>query len=397
MELRISAILEENRISHLDSLIPWKNEQVIEIADDLFAAYIEIGIDQFCPYGVFPVSCAVDLSKKNAMVRATFEAIERYCLAAFGLHTEKIRNSAAISNVLHSPFTTKLPNLNDDYPCFPVQTIGGLEYSHAPLGDIFAPYKIRLGHATLPPSTNGVSVAKNLATAVEGAFRELYERDCIMRFWYSEHRHNARIINNELVRLFAYAPCRFLEDLGYQLIVLNISRDIRACACLAFCVQRGRHFPYFACSAASKSDMSSSVLSAMLELVQTIVALGLQPDRYEQWIKNKSPMTTLEHNMFYYAAHEKSKLAVNEIIQLAQALNPEHFCAASQVGFNIVDILTELGETIYYADISSERLNGIYCARALSTSLWPLVVCEEIGPFEIVNSSSRFLYPHPFP
>src|SRR5258708_5172634 len=63
----------------------------------------------------------------------------------------------------------------------------------------------------------------------------------------------------------------------------------------------------------------------------------------------------------------------------------------------ILDLLTAAGISLFVADITPPLIaHELTTVRAVSADLYPLVVGEEAGPFELIRSTERIKSPHPF-
>lgn len=210
-------------------LVPFRSGVTVRIKDDLFASYVAIGTDEFCPNGVFEYSSAVDVTEERSRMRALFEAIERYCLAAIGWHESRMLTAAGVSpdavfrhpiGMAHPPFQSSLQGARL-LPC-DVFACGGTKYRFVNAGDVFAPYPMLTMHCSYFPTTNGVAVGRTTPDATEAAQRELIERHSIMMFWYTDARMEATRIELETV-LRGHPAFGFLTELGYRPIAFEIS------------------------------------------------------------------------------------------------------------------------------------------------------------------------------
>jgi len=386
---------------------PWtshvsiRSERTVELGPSLYGAYVEIDPDDRCPHGVFRTSAAVDVSEEAALRRARFEAVERYCLAAIGWHRDRMR---PVSNL--PPGTVVRPDFEMADP-FGRDLAGGMALAAHPMhledaepswvrcGDVFAPFPLMKGQCSLPPSTNGAALGQDLEMARERALLELLERDCVMSFWYREGALGGRTVPAPFVAGAAVAQIAFLEDLGYETRVLEVSRFAGTRVALAFARQRDGHFPYAACSAGIGAARQS-VLASINELVQTVLATASAGPAYSRWAQAGMPLASVEHNMWWYATPRVAAPVLERLWPRWDALDaaPDE----DDVTLNATEIVRSAGIDCFAVEITPPPLAAeVSCVRAVSPTLWPLVVSEEHGPRELVADPARCAAPHPFP
>lgn len=379
--------------------VPVCNERVVELAPSLHAAYVEIEADDYCPNGVFRVSAAIDISAEDAHRRAAFEAIERYCLGAIGWHERRMRPVAELpkKDVLQLEFEMSDPFRPDPAAGAALPAIScelGASSKWARCGDVFAPFPIARRESSLPPSTNGAALGPNEASARERAVSELLERDAVMSFWFRDGAASGRRFSRSFTYTCATSQVGFLHSLGYETMVLEIGRFNGAPVALAFARQRDGYFPYAAC-AASIGSAQQSVSSATNELVQTIVACASVSDAYPKWKAMGMPLSSLEHNMWWYATPEVAAPALESLWSSWESFDP-----ANEEGgaADALDVVRAAGIKCHTVDVTPLPLSGeVACVRALSDDLLPLVVSETHGPHELVAHPARPTAPHPFP
>lgn len=393
-------ILIEDDCRILLSLLPPHTFRCLKLHDEVFACYVELEADRFCPNGLFSTSAAVDVTPQAAIRRATYEACERYFLGSIRLRESEFKDSETIvGEVYRSPWSLPYPFIGDgegkQVICTEDLPFLVSEYAYVATGDVFAPYPIGRRHSQLVPSTNGVAVHKSMADAAIKAFHEVVERDAVMRFWYTSARNLASSIfcssSGHPNSSHAYLQC-----LGYQVLVFKLHTDNCVNVVFAFAVHETEEFPYSACAAGASARIEDAYASALLELIQTVVSLGASSDRVRTWLRCAMPMTTLDHNMFWYSIRALAGPAITSLRYIHEGL-PVAPCASERAieggvsaglcagGISLVRITPELVD---------DELAG---CKLLSTRHYPLVIGDALGPKELLESSDRLQFPHPFP
>ncbi|MHC2318838.1 hypothetical protein ACVIHC_005884 [Bradyrhizobium diazoefficiens] len=229
--------------------------------------------------------------------------------------------------------------------------------------------------------------------AISRAGAELLERDAIMRFWYLSG--SARRISEWDVANCAGPFERFLRSFDYSILGFEISPIPAFSVVLLFAIHEQDEYPALLCSAGASTDFCIALRSASSELVQTLSALALQAPRFESWMHAGKSITHLDHHMYYYA-DPKSGSRMAELLRTRAAGLP--FRIESATSDPILDLLTAAGISLFVADITPPLLaHELTTVRAVSADLYPLVVGEEAGPFELIRSTERIKSPHPFP
>lgn len=384
-------------------IVPYQTGSIYTISDGLFAAYVTVKPDEKCPHGLFSTAAAVDCEENRAMERASFEAAERYCLASQGWHTARLHQVTQYDQIWQLPFTMTEPFCSSKEGAefllsTPLNKLGGKHWS-INCGDVFAPYPILTHHCQFVPSTNGVAFANNMSTAITHAVLESLERDSIMRFWYSKEYQKSRAVNiDDLLRLEPVIM-KFLNSLGYEVIAFEISRYNCVHIFLVFAKQNDGVYPFSACAAGTGFSNDMALSAALLELIQTILALSTQGQQYMAWHKNGSQILSLDHHMFYYASSNFANLPIQHLCTIWNNIEPYNFLSQKVGNFqDLIEEFTEDGVEIDVVDLTPPPISmEAACVRVLSKQFWPLIVSEKHGPLEIVNHPDRLPYQHPFP
>ena len=155
-------------------------------------------------------------------------------------------------------------------------------------------------------------------------------------------------------------------------------------------------YPALVCSGAANKSQITSAADALFELVQTLLALSNQSAMAEAWVRRGMPMLHLDHHMFYYAMPGLAESARDRLWALTQEVEP--ISADQNNRESLTAHLSEQGIRIFISDLTPACLKGeLFCARALSPDLNPLVVGNDRGPVLLTRNPQRFSGPHPFP
>lgn len=394
-----SELLRDQGCRGTANTIKFADAFVRQLSADIYAAYCTLKPDSNCTNGVFEYSCAIDDEPNRAKTRATFEAVERYSLAAIEFHTTKILSGYGVdAGSIVAPKISMRDPLNGarrTEKLFPVVQATNLQRPEClvPIGDVFAPYPTSSGNCSFVPTTNGAAVGRTPFEAVSRAGAELLERDAIMRFWYLSG--SARRISEQDIANCAEAFTRFLRSFDYSILGFEISPIPAFSVVLLFAVHEQDDYPALLCSAGASTDFCVAVRSASSELIQTLSALALQVQRFESWVLAGKSITHLDHHMYYYA-DPKNGSRMAELLRAKAARLP--YRVESPTSVPILDLLTAAGIPLFVADITPPLLaHELTAVRAVSADLYPLVVGEEAGPFELIRSTERISSPHPFP
>lgn len=356
-----------------------------------YLARVDLSQDAYCPNGIFSVSTAVDITRERAIARASFEAVERYCLAAIGAHASSLRivpASEANLELFRAGGCDRFV-YGDYIEAIPARALAA-EVAHrfVAVGDAFAPYPRRDGNIGAPSTTNGVACHRTFELACQAAAQELLERHWIMRYWFLDRKLASSI---ELAGLPVGDWLRIAEmirGLGYEIKLLRISGQHETPAVLGFVFHPAGSYPAGVCAASLKTSLVAAVESCLLEILQTMTALVFSTDSYDHWLRSGEPFTTLEHNMFGLAKADNA-LAIRRIIE-------------SEIVFSLPEGGVECRDVdlsgLVFADLTRPDWREEVCVvRAVSDQLYKLVVGDHFGEQRLLTSASRLQRPHPFP
>jgi ribosomal protein S12 methylthiotransferase accessory factor YcaO len=383
------SILDGLGASSLAASVPFISGRVVDTTFGITAAFVEVARDANCPHGLFASSSAFDEDPNRAIERAIFEAIERYALGAYGIHSSRIRRASVLdpriwqyranrfSDFEYGPEVLAIPAMPDD--------LG--QQLLIPIGDVFAPYPAKEGSSGLLSSSNGTAFHRSRTQAMAAAARELIERHAIMHLWFMDRKFVRRIEFGQGIReCHAYGA---LKDIDYEILVLEISPFAKVHVVFALAIQKSGFYPVMVCAAAAGPDQASTAKSALTELFQTAAALTFQTERFNRWRVAGRPVTHLDHNMFFYADPNNRHFS----IQVMESLK-----SRAEERLNSEDFDGETVPSLHYVDLSHPRWeNEAAVVRALSDKLCPLVIGDKYGPRRLLCSPSRILLPHPFP
>ena len=348
--------------------INWLTGDVYSIDRNLFAAYVTIDGDNNCPYGVFPLACAVDNTKEDASIRAVCESIERYCLGAIRCHTDQFYQESDIpsneiftySYGMKKPFISKRKDAKfiKIQPVDPTLNDNLIQYAN--LGDIFAPYPIKTGHCGYFPTTNGVALGYDKKNAIISAIKEYLERDSIMRFWYLGDYTSSVPLSKNSISLTCPESYDFLDKLGYEIFGFDISIFTNLFITLVFAKHKNKKFPYIVCSAATDFCLKSALKSSLLELIQTTIAIGSRTEDYVKWSLRGGKVKNLDDRMFFYASKDK----VKDVANLLEGLYNRKFnktdksdstCTIDEKHQMLLNEINNKNITMYYCDITRDN------------------------------------------
>lgn len=373
-------------------LLPLENAYLQHHELGFVIANVELKSDKSCPHGIFEISTAIDISEEKALVRAVFESVERYCLGSIGRHDHRIQET----------------NLDDpNLIVFRKGVSAGFTYAErvrvvntdkglmAAIGDVFAPYPHRDGNIGAPSTTNGCSCHTTEWDAKLGAALELFERHCIMNFWFYE-RTSARPFPMRIADTGTRQIIGILAELGYQVYVFEVSTRIDVSVALGFAIHKEQIYPYCICSASAKLAQTEALSGCLYEMLQTLVALSFSEIQAKEWLSSGAKLTRLHHNMFYYAFPE-----LGSFIHQALDCIPPVVTDTTHIASDGVSFLNSLFGDGTSGDLISltppEFSEEVFAFRAISDELLKLVVGDHFGESRLLTSNSRLQAPHPFP
>ncbi|WP_298332899.1 YcaO-like family protein [Asticcacaulis sp.] len=399
-------ILKQNNCVGVAEALPIKKARLNENTLGFYIASVELGADEFCPRGVFGTAFAADIDPMSALTRATFEAVERYFLAASG----------------YSDWKTTFCDISD-HKLFKYQSgsCSGYHYSNivraviadnhltgekifVPEGDMFAPYPEKNGNIGAPSTTNGIACHTDSKMAIRSAIFELYERHCIMDFWFIGQDF-AKKIPCSYIRNINIKEFSIIESMGYSLTFVLISRCFFSPTILVLARHNINTYPYAIFSASTKSTYIDAITSALKELIQTIVSLVYSKDKFIKW-QNIRRVTSLEHNMFHYADPYLANTSGDlfEFIEKIDDIDMDSISNAfsnSEIEPKVADMdpFFDIGLSKTYAlEITPKIFRDEICViRAVNDSAFKLVVGDTFGETRLLRSSTRIKHPHPFP
>lgn len=356
-----------------------------------YVARVDLKQDEFCSNGVFSIATAVDLSSERAILRASFEAVERYCLGAIGAHSGSFKTVSSVSDCLIRFREGSCESFEYAKSVMAVPATifePTLESKLVAIGDAFAPYPKRDGNIGAPSTTNGVGCHRSLDLACQSAALELLERHWIMNYWFMS-RANARWIDFPSLPHGDWMKSEsVLKNLGYEIKLIRISDDEAAPAILGFAFHRDGLFPAGVCAASMKHDGMLAVEACLLEILQTTVALAFSTDQFDYWRKNGEPMVTLDHNMFALAKLEHARIIRDtievETVRFDGRLGPSSM-KIDLSGLAFVDVTRP------------DWKDEVRVVRAVSDHHFKLVVGDKFGEKRLLKSIKRLPLPHPFP
>jgi len=383
------------------SSVPLADYRIVQLSPDLYFATQELSDDPSCPNGIFSMSVAVDRSAHAALTRARYEAAERFALAAvLGGHQFVPRSKIDPADVFEFPIRLTSPlsgsGRHSDTLFLEFSEVFNMESKYVAAADVFAPYPIKNGECSWHPTTNGVAVGVDYESARLASFSELLERHSIMQYWH-EGRSSYLVEQCEL-RVAAATEADFLENLGYDLICLEISALDSIFVVLLFAKNRSCNYPFLVCSAGSAQTLDSAVRKAAQETVQTLVACAGQTEEFSRWKDKGGIVNSLDHRMYFFADPTKRDLIERMTLDaVAEALKlSDRPFGATAFSF---DEMQQLGVTVAFVDITPTSWEELLrCVRCYSSTMIPLLVSESMVQKDSpIAVASRFGLPHPFP
>ncbi|WP_378081991.1 YcaO-like family protein [Aeromonas bestiarum] len=381
--------------------VPIAEYRTVQLSADLYFAIQELSDDPCCPNGIFSTAVAIDRTANSSLIRARYEAAERFALAAVHGGHQFVPNSMIDSfDIFEFPIRLNSPlnghGRSSDTIFLEFSETFNMKSKYIAAADVFAPYPIIDGECCWHPTTNGVAVGRGYESARFASFCELLERHSIMKYW---HEGGASyLVGEKEIRDSATPEAIFLDDLGYELICLEISTINSIFVVLSFAKNKNCNYPFLVCSAGSAQTLSNAIRKAAQETVQTLVACAGQTAEFSRWKDKGSIINSLEHRMYYYADTTNHD-SINEVVAgaMAEALNMSDRPPCTTT-FSF-DELQQLGITAAFVDITPESWNGLLsCVRCYSSTMIPLLVSESmVKKTPSLAAASRFALPHPFP
>lgn len=383
------------------SSVPLAGYRIVQLSPDLYFATQELSDDPRCPNGIFSMSVAVDRSAHAALTRARYEAAERFALAAvLGGHQFIPHSKIDPTDVFQFPVRLTSPlsgsGRSSDSLFLGFSEVFNMERKYIAAADVFAPYPIKKGECSWHPTTNGAAVGVDYESARLASFFEYLERHSIMQYWHEGR--NSYLVELSELRVAAAPEVAFLENLGYDLICLEISALDSIFVILLFAKNRSCNYPFFVCSAGSAQTLHSAVRKAVQETVQTLVACAGQTEEFSRWKNRGGIVNSLAHRMYFFADPTKTesieRMTLDAITEALELSNRPF--GATAFSF---DEMQQLGVTAAFVDITPASWEGLLrCVRCYSSTMIPLLVSESmVQKNSPIVAASRFGLPHPFP
>lgn len=369
-----------------------------ELHDQVLFASCNVRTSPLCPNGVFSPAVAVDRDEKTAVLRATYEAAERYALAAIsGEHEFSVCNDedSIIRPILRmrDPFAR---NSGDPIKVIRITDTVGEAYKFAAVADVFAPYPINIRECSWHPSTNGVAVGSTYRDARERSLVEYVERHSIMKLWYFGSA--CRFIKLSLFSDHLKPELMYLDEMGYELFAFEVSTSNLLNVVLIIGLQKDGYYPYAICAAGASTSAIDAARRAIKETIQTLVASVFLAPKLSAWISGGQKVRNIDERILYYGNPLNAKIVKSKIEELIAHCAGEFFddnlglCSAEE-------LISSLDASAAFFDISPKSWMGqLYCVRCLSSTLLPLIIDETLlndGALEMQIKSVAM--PHPFP
>lgn len=384
-------------------ILPIASLRTTHVAEGIWFSIIELTKDDMTPHGIFSISAAVAQKKEDSIRKAIFEACERYCLAGIRYHEHRFLSATDIDNsdIFSGRYRFQFTTGNNSADIQLIECLKNEKYTsryrYLRTCDVFAPLPFIHLDCSFLPSTNGVACGSSLKTALKGALNELTERSLIMEFWYTgERNHFYRVESSDLP--FDYHPAlTYLKKLGYSVYFI-IRPSCESILTWTFCINRKNEYPYFFCSAGTKTSLDESLSSSVNEAVQTLIALSQMSKQAVSWLRSGMPFSNLEHHMFYYAIKEISGQAVEAFMTEFSKLD-SYSISSGATSFEHASIPFSMSlAELSIVDITPKIFNTEFTVcRVFSESALPLLVGEKLAPAALIKHKNRIRYPHPFP
>ena len=142
--------------------------------------------DAFSPTRAATFGLASDVDRDRAVIRAVAECVERYCPSFIPRGVRAARSSELDGEVLVSAETRRheLERPTELLSWIPATRLGSGQRVWLPAGYVLLPFTAdRVPHMQ---SSSGLAAGRTLDDAIQGALRELEERDGFMRAWYGQ-------------------------------------------------------------------------------------------------------------------------------------------------------------------------------------------------------------------
>ncbi|WP_255169919.1 YcaO-like family protein [Natrononativus amylolyticus] len=221
-------------------------------------------------------AAGVDPDWNAALMKATGEALERYCAAVYR-EDDLVR---ATIDDLEAPISPETLVRPDDAPAIDDETeyhwVEGRnletgETVHLPAAAVQFPQP---GERLLPAITTGLGLGSSTVDALVSGLTEVIERDATMLAWYSTFEPAGLAVDHEGFDALA----RRVESEGLSVTPLLVTQDVDV-PVVAVAVHREDGWPRFAVGSACGLDAAETAYSALAEATQNWMELrGLGPE-----------------------------------------------------------------------------------------------------------------------
>ncbi len=348
-----------------------------------------------------------------ADIKAVVEAVERYALSNYDLPQlrlstwEKIKSSSLSPKQLGT--TEKRLIEAGQIHWHKLSNIDSSQHLYLPIDRSYHPVDYRqLGRKPVCPiNISGVAGHQTKEAAMTNALLELCEHEALMVAWYG--KRTTPTINPKSIKRSDQVYIRLLEQMGWQIIIKNISLDLAPVVMVIGIGPQGkRALTIGSCAAFS---LRYAVSKALSEVVRSV--LQDEVNRPEFTLLDKSDVNdTLTHG-HYYARHEHineaahlwesgEMMPANDLLthgplrgmSLSAALkvrrkNDESHLA--ELNYLLRDVLQWSGVEAYFADLTPSEIKEtplpLYVVRAVCPEMARLTVGYRAQPAK----TERFL------
>lgn len=253
----------------------------------LYAAYAELGDARVLHHlGEVPASGGSGFTVEEAVTRALFEAVERYCGAFFD-RDKAIWASPDSPAFLHGedlPLYTEEQYRRPGWPFSPLRTDSRIwwtpavclhtgETRYVPSALVYIPYKTKIRDEWIGPSlSTGMASGWTWEEACLSGLYEVCERDAFALMW-AKRLSCPRLLPIPGSRLEAEVE-RARSALQAAITFVDISNDLRVPAVVAVVRSRSSNRPITAVGAAAKPWPEQACRKAFAEALSVYRALG---------------------------------------------------------------------------------------------------------------------------
>ena len=338
-----------------------------------------------------------NISRERFKDIALFEYIER--ISSFFLQSKEVLNNVSVDKELDMKkfgyfWTGKSFGASNNFVRV-TSTSGDIKY--APLEYIYYNANIENSMDILRGSSNGISIGSTREEAKYYSLLEIYERDSLLKFWYTSKISIKKISSDTLP--LKYRLINNLSSIkGYDIeyFIFEQIKGLYTVWCLI--KSHDRKNIVFSASGFSSGENILNCIKKSYDEASVGLHFLLNDEKTYELIKkventefNKLNMTINNYIQYYYSSYLREKELTN-IVNNAQVVE---YQTLKNIYKNKLDlyklekILKEIYPNIYYCDLTPDRVQkyGLFCVKALAESARELY----FYPVENITGKSKYV------